>query len=78
MAKHKIVKQKVIAFRLTVEQQAEFLQKLSDEPVLGAKSPGMVARKLVLDFVRNELTWKNKKRRLLAPELYKPFTSAAA
>jgi antibiotic biosynthesis monooxygenase (ABM) superfamily enzyme len=75
---NKVVRDKVIAFRLTVGQYAAFLEKLAEQPVVGAKSPGLMARKMALDFTGDELTWKSKKKRLLAPEVYMAAQTASA
>jgi hypothetical protein len=34
------------------------------------KSVGMLARKLALDMAYDRLTWRKKKEKLLAPEVY--------
>ena len=78
MAKHKVVRQKVVAFRLTAEQYAAFAKRLIDQPVVGAKSPGLMARKMALDYTLGELSWKNRKRQLTSPELYKNAKALSA
>jgi len=67
---NKVVREKVVAFRLTEEQYQAFVDKIASQPVVGAKSPGLMARKMALDFTMEELNWKSKKKRLLAPEVY--------
>jgi hypothetical protein len=65
----KVIKEHVIAFRLTPEEFAEFEQAHRADPIVGVKSPGTLARKLALDFARGKLKWGKKKDKMLAPEV---------
>ena len=75
---NKVVREKVVAFRLTEEQYKAFMDKITAQPVVGAKSPGLMARKMALDFSMDELNWKSKKKRLQAPEVYMAAQTASA
>jgi hypothetical protein len=66
---NKIVREKVVAFRLTDEQYKAFKEKIVAEQVIGAKSPGLMTRKLVLDWMAGQLICRSKKKRTLAPEV---------
>ncbi len=70
MANNKVVKEKVVAFRLTDEQYEAFQKVFQATPIVGVKSPGMLARKLALDMAHDRLTWRKKKEKLMAPEVY--------
>lgn len=78
MANNRIVKEKVVAFRLTDQQYEAFQKVFSDNPIVGVKSPGMLARKLALDMTHDRLTWRKKKEKLLAPEVYLAAGASAA
>lgn len=67
---NKVIKEHVVAFRLTPEQFKAFEKTFNDNPILGVKSPGMLARKLALDHSLGKINWKNKKEAKLAPEVY--------
>lgn len=74
----KRVKDKVVSFRLTEEHYAAFVEKLAAEPIIGAGSPGRMARKMAMDFITDALVWKSKKRRLLTYEVYMATQPASA
>lgn len=69
MAREHVIREHVIAFRLTPEEYAEFEKAHKGDPIVGVKSPGMLARKLALDFARGKLKWAKKKDKMLAPEV---------
>ena len=69
---NKIVKQKVIASRFTENQIKRIQKALDDRPVTGIASIGTMARKLLLDYAYDRLTWRSKKERERAPEMYLP------
>lgn len=66
----KPVRHKVIAFRLTNEQFDALNKKFLETPPAGVNSPGLMCRKMALDFTHDEIAWKSKKKRGLAPEAY--------
>ena len=78
MANNRIVKEKVVAFRLTEKQYEDFMKCFNDNIIVGVKSPGMLARKLALDMTHDRLTWRKKKEKLLAPEVYLATATPAA
>jgi len=65
----KAVREKVVAFRLTPEQWDQIFKKHGGSPVIGLKSVGDRARKLLLDWSDDKLTWRNKKDRLMASDV---------
>jgi hypothetical protein len=78
----KVVREKVVAFRLTPEQYEEFEKKIKDSAIVGVGSPGLMARKMALDFLLGEVKWANKKLRTTSTEVWlaenRKLTSAAA
>lgn len=75
MARNKVIKGKVVAFRLTEAQYADLVKAFSVKPPLGIKSASLMARKLTLDYVFGRIAWRNKKEEFQAPELYIPELS---
>ena len=65
----KIIKEQVVAFRLTEAETREVDEALKVDKIVGVKSKGTLARKLVLDLARGKLRWANKRDKLLAPEV---------
>ncbi len=65
----KIIKEQVVAFRLTPEESQEVENALQADKIVGVKSKGTLARKLVLDLARGKLRWASKKDKFLAPEV---------
>ncbi len=66
--KKPIIREVVIAFRLTAAESQTLSKSFEDEPMLGVKSPSMLARKLALDWSAGRLAYKNAKDKVLAPE----------
>jgi hypothetical protein len=76
---NKTVREKVVAFRLSADQYAELEKKVKEEPTVGAPTVGLMARKLAIDFSRDDVSYRDKRKRNLAPELYpQPKSSAVA
>jgi len=65
----KIIKENVVAFRLTTEEAQEVDAALENDKIVGVKSKGTLARKLVLDHARGKLRWASKRDKQLAPEI---------
>jgi hypothetical protein len=65
----KVIKQNVIAFRLTADEFNDFERARQADPMVNIRSPGMLARKLVLDFAKGKLHWTSKKDKDLAPDV---------
>jgi len=72
MANNRIVKDDVVAFRLTPEQRKHIQEIFDAAPPAGIRSIGMQARKLLLDWAHDRLTYRKKSERNQAPELYLP------
>jgi hypothetical protein len=73
----KIIKETVVAFRLTAEEAQEVDKALDSDKIIGVRSKGTLARKLVLDHARGKLKWTSKRDKLLAPEVSAVPKSAA-
>lgn len=71
------IKDHVVAFRLTDEQFAQLTTKMKSEPVAGISRPGVMARKLVLDFVQDKLSWRRKADRQLSSEVQAAANAAS-
>lgn len=73
MANNKVVKEKVIAFRVTEAQLKEIEDRFKAAPPVGIRSVGMQARKLMFDWLNQRLAYKSKKEEKQAPEMYPPM-----
>ena len=69
---NKIVKKQVVACRLTLEQLDKIQSELREAQMVGVTSVGMLSRKLLLDFAYDGITWRNKRQKAQAPEMYLP------
>lgn len=74
------VKKHVIAFRLT-ETEHRFLlrvlaRRVKAEKLVGAHTPGRMARKLTLDWATDKLDWIDPTNKRLAPDISSALASA--
>ena len=74
----KIIKERVIAFRLTPDEFKEFNAIREQKPIVGIRSVGALARKLALDYARNKLKWASKRDQGLAPDVADAKKASAA
>jgi len=77
MAK-KEVRDKVVAFRVTEALWNELTAKVKNAKITGAHTPGLMARKLMIDWHEEAVTWKSKKRKDMSPESFKAAQQLAA
>lgn len=66
----KVVRDKVVAFRLTPEQYEEFEKKVKAAQIVDVDSPGLMARKMTLDYLLDEIRWPNKKLQKESTEVF--------
>lgn len=62
----------VVAFRLTASEAKVVGDAFDKTPVVGIRSPGLLARKLLLDLAYGHIKYRTEKYRTMAPEMYIP------
>lgn len=66
---NKNVKNHVIAFRLSPAESKKVIAALAECEIIGTHSTGQLARKLVLDFALDKLSWATLQDKQLSPDI---------
>ena len=67
---NKVVREKVIAFRVSPEQYKEVQDKVIGAGIVDVGSPGLMARKLMLDWLIGGIKWTDKKLQQESTDVY--------
>jgi hypothetical protein len=71
MAKGKVIKSVVVAFRLTPEEHKAFTEAYAKDQaeIQGVRSASEMARKLSMDYAHDRLRWRSEKFRKTTVEV---------
>lgn len=67
---NKVVREKVIAFRVSPEQYKEIQDRVNEAGIVDVVSPGLMGRKLMLDWLINGIKWTDKKLQRESTDVY--------